>query len=66
MQNVKPLHQVTQDAIRVLSKEMGIVDTLRFINQFNIGYGNYTEEREQLFSGMTLHDIVSAIEQHRP
>ena len=26
-----------------------------------VGYGNYTEERQQLFAGMTLDDIVSEI-----
>ena len=58
----KPLAQVTQEAIRILVKELGPVDAVRFVNQFTMGYGNYTEERRQLFAGMTLDDIVSEIE----
>ena len=58
---VKPLAEVTQEAIRVLIQELGPVDTVRFVNQFTVGYGNYTEERQQLFAGMTLDDIVSEI-----
>ncbi len=58
---VKPLAQVTQEAIRVLCREIGLVNTVRFVNQFTAGYGNYTEEREQLFAGLTLDDIVSDI-----
>jgi hypothetical protein len=57
----KPLSEITRNAIDLLSKEMGIVDTVRFLNQFTTGYGNYTDEREALFKDMTLDDILAAI-----
>lgn len=63
---VKPLAEITQDALSVLCKEIGIVNTLRFVSQFTIGYGNYTEEREQLFAGMTLDDIITEIKRGNP
>lgn len=58
---VKPLAEVTQEAIRVLIQELGPANTVRFVSQFTVGYGNYTEQRRQLFAGMTLDDIVSEI-----
>lgn len=61
----RPLAQITHDAFRVLCREMGLVDTVRFVNQFTVGYGNYAEERERLFAGMTLEDIVSEIKRRR-
>jgi len=61
----RPLAEVTQEALRVLCKEIGIVNTVRFVNQFTVGYGNYTEEREQLFADMTLDDIVSEVKRRR-
>ena len=61
----RPLAEITQEAFQVLYKEIGLVNTVRFINQFTTGYGNYTEEREQLFAGMTLGDIVAEIRQKR-
>lgn len=57
----KPLYEITRHAIDVLSKEMGIVDTVRFLNQFTTGYGNYTEEREALFKDLTLDEILAAM-----
>ncbi len=57
----KPLAEITQEAIRILCKEMGIVNTIRFVNQFTVGYGNYTEEREALFEDLTMDDIVASI-----
>ncbi len=62
---VRPLTEITQKATHVLCKEIGVVDTIRFINQFTIGYGDYTKEREQLFTGMSLNDIVSEIKKMR-
>lgn len=54
----KSLSQITQQAIEILSKEIGIANTVRFLNQFSTGYGDYTEEREDLFKDLTLDDIL--------
>jgi len=57
------LVEITQSAIRVLVKELGVVDTIRFVNQFTPGYGDYTAERQDLLAGLSLDEIVSAIKQ---
>ncbi len=57
----RPLSEITRHAIDLLSKEMGIVDTVRFLNQFTTGYGDYTEEREALFKDLTLDEILASI-----
>lgn len=62
---IQPLAEITAVALKVLYREIGIVNTLRFVNQFTTGYGNYTQEREELFAGMTLDDIVSEIKRKR-
>ena len=61
----KPLAEVTQTAIRVLCKEIGVVDTMRFVGQFTVGYGNYTEERDALFADLTLDDMIAEIKGKR-
>jgi hypothetical protein len=63
IREVKPLAEITQDALQVLCREIGVVNTVRFVGQFTTGYGNYTEEREQLFANMTLDDIASQLKQ---
>ena len=57
--------EITQKAIQVLCKEIGLVNTVRFVGQFTMGYGNYTEKREQLFADMTLDDIITEIKRKR-
>jgi hypothetical protein len=56
------LNEITQQAIQVLSKEIGIASTVRFLNQFATGYGNYTEERESLFKDLTLDEILKRMQ----
>ncbi len=62
---VKPLIEVTQDAVRILYRELGVVDTVRFLMQFTKGYGNYTEERDELFAGQTLETLVAELKERR-
>lgn len=56
---VKPLAEITHQAIRLLSRELGVADTLRFLGQFASGTGNYTEERDALLADLTLEEIVA-------
>jgi hypothetical protein len=63
--DARPLAEITSLALKVLYREIGIVNTVRFVNQFTTGYGNYTEEREQLLKDVTLDDAVSAIKKQR-
>lgn len=62
---LKPLNEVNHLAIRLLSEKLGVVDALRFVNQFTTGQG-YTEERDALFGHLTLEEIVSTITKNRP
>jgi hypothetical protein len=57
----KPLAEVSQRAIEILCRELGAVDTVRFINQFTTGHGDYTSERDDLFAGETLDQIIADI-----
>jgi hypothetical protein len=61
----KPLAEITHEAIKILYQKLGIVNTVRFLSQFTIGYGNYTEEREALFGKLTLDEVISEIKQSR-
>lgn len=63
--DVRPLVEINQQAISLLYKELGVVDTVRFLKQFTQGFGDYTKERETLFANKSVRDIVSEIEKMR-
>jgi len=62
----RPLAEVTHQAIEVLCRELGAADAIRFINQFTTGYGDYTAERDALFAGETLDQIIAQIKKTSP
>ncbi len=59
---IRPLIEINQQAIRLLYKELGAVDAVRFLKQFTQGFGDYTKEREVIFANKSVQDIVSEIE----
>jgi len=60
-----PLEEVTQRAIHILSREMGVADTMRFLKQFVTGAGDYTRERDVLFGNLTLEEIMAQVKRSR-
>lgn len=61
----QPLSEITNRAKSALIQELGVVDTLRFLNQFRAGSGDYTAEREQLFKGESVKSIIASIKAQR-
>ena len=60
-----PLAELTASTIKLLCREIGIVNTARFLSQFTMGYGNYTEEREQILGHLSVDEIVTEIQKKR-
>ena len=57
----RPLSEITRRAIAALHREIGVADTIRFLNQFTTGSGDYTTERDELFRGLTLKELVAKV-----
>ena len=57
----RPLTQITVEALRLLYAQLGLVDTMRFLNQFTSGFGNYTEERRAMVEAQTLEEVLAEV-----
>ena len=57
--------EITTTAITLLCRQIGPVNTARFLNQFTIGHGNYTEERDEMLGDATVDELVAEIKQRR-
>ena len=44
--HIQPMSELTQRARNALIQELGLVDAMRFLNQFRAGNGDYSTERE--------------------
>jgi hypothetical protein len=61
MNNLTTLYEINREAFSILTKELGLANTMRFLNQFNTGKGDYTKQKDELFSGKTVQDIADEI-----
>lgn len=53
-----PLDEITDEALTLRYRKLDATDTVRFLNQYGEGYGNYTERREMLFADVNLRKLV--------
>ena len=54
---MKTLNRIREEGISVLNKKLGPVDTIRFLQQFDTGYGDYTRERENILGNPPVDEI---------
>jgi hypothetical protein len=58
------LEQVRVAGYQVLIRELGPVNLVRFLQQFETGYGDYTAERRQWLDRYTIEEIAQEIQDH--
>jgi hypothetical protein len=61
----KTQHEIIKQEYQALIEFLGVVDAIRFINYFNLGQGDYTQERHQWLNQMPLDEILLSMKQHR-
>lgn len=59
------LTEVRQQGYKALIDTLGVADTLRFLQQLDAGYGNYTQERHQWLEQLTIDDFHDYVRQKR-
>ena len=59
----EPLSELTHEAIRVLTRELGVARMLRFLGQYRTGEGNYTEERHHFLGDGSLEELFEEARQ---
>lgn len=58
---LEPIARVSQRATDALLRELGVVDTLRFLGQWRVGSGDYTAQRNKLTEGQSVNSIAEQI-----
>ena len=61
MSNYQSNIEVQRKGYQILAKELGVVDFIRFIQEFEKGSGNYTEDRHEWQDAYSVEDILKEI-----
>jgi hypothetical protein len=56
-------YEIRMEGWKVLTERLGISGAIRFLTQYVPGFGDYTQERHDLFANLTLDEALRRIEQ---
>ena len=55
------MNEIRRTGIQLLTQNLGAVGMVRFLQQSELGWGDYTKERSQWLGNLTLDEIVAEI-----
>ncbi len=61
----KTQQEIIRQGYQALVNSLGVVDTIRFIQYFTPGQGDYTKERHEWLDQTPLEDILTSMRQRR-
>jgi hypothetical protein len=56
---------IRKAGLEAVAKKLGPVGMVRFLQQFETGFGDYTKERSQWLKDMNIQEIVKEIKKRR-
>ncbi len=62
VQTTMTQQEIRRTGIEILSRHMGLTGMIRFLQQTETGYGDYTKERDKLLGAPSLEELVSDIQ----
>ena len=58
-------YQIRLEGWKALTERLGPAGAMRFMMQYDPGHGDYTEERQEIFAGLELDDLLVAIRKQK-
>ena len=59
------LYQVRHTGIHILNRELGPAAMIRFMQQYESGYGDYSKERHERNDKVSVADIAAQIKERK-
>jgi hypothetical protein len=61
----RTLEQIRLIGLEALSRELGAVGMVRFLQQFETGHGDYSTDRHEWLDQLTVEEAVAQIKRRR-
>ena len=62
---MRTLEDIRQAGFAALKRDLGVADTIRFLQQFDTGKGDYTKERAEILGDEDLPALMAKIKARR-
>lgn len=59
---VNELERIRREGLKALKEKLGVEGTIKFIQMYSEGKGDYTKEREELLKDITIEDFEKFLE----
>ena len=60
------LYEIRMEGWKALTDRLGPAGAMRFMMQYDPGYGDYSKERHEIFADLTLDELLEATAQQKP
>ena len=60
------LYQIRMEGWKALTERLGPAGAMRFMMQYDPGYGDYSKERHELCATLTVEELLESIERQPP
>lgn len=57
--------ELRRKGFQALVDALGVVDAIRFLQQYDPGHGDYTKERHQWLDSLTMNDFFAYVNRQR-
>jgi hypothetical protein len=54
-------YQIRLEGWKALTDRLGPAGAMRFMMQYDPGHGDYTQERQEIFAGLELEDLIASM-----
>lgn len=54
------LYEIRMEGWKALTERLGPAGAMRFMMQYDPGYGDYSKDRHQLFADLTIDEVLAA------
>lgn len=59
---VNELERIRREGLKALKEKLGVEGTIKFIQMYSEGKGDYTKDREELLKDITIEDFEKFLE----
>ena len=60
------LYEIRMEGWKALTERLGPAGAMRFMMQYDPGYGDYSKERHEIFTNLTMDELLEATARRQP
>ena len=60
------LYEIRMEGWKALTERLGAAGAMRFMMQYDPGHGDYSKDRHEIFTSVTMEELLQSVERIDP